>query len=213
MSGAVRVYGGLLLLEEGGPINGRYRFAPDQPGAVWSGMFSDAKAAALAASQAARSPKAKPDKPKAEPTVRVQVAASGAGAAASGVKKKQINGDYKKRRKPVPSEAVLAKRSAAKERALAAKEKAAAARALAKTNSATKPKPKPKPKTKPRPLSAKKYNGIPAPPRCSPGFVMVWRDKSYIQIGNRIVQAKMMSRQQGRVNGHWLKQKVMQPKV
>jgi hypothetical protein len=106
---------------------------------------------------------------------------------ASGVKKKHVDGDYKKRRKPVPSEATLAKRSAAKEKAVAAREKAAAARALAKTAAATdtvKPKPKPKPK---------------------PKWEMVWRSYDYVQFGKRILQKKMMRPEQGRKSGHWLK--------
>ena len=129
---------------------------------------------------------------------------------AGGVKKKQVDGDYKKRRKPVPSEATLAKREAAKEKALAAREKAAAARALAKTAAATntaKPNPKPKLKPKPKPQPAKNDNSIPPPPPCRPGWRMVWKSKDYVQHGNRIVQKKMMRPEQGRKGGHWLKVK------
>jgi hypothetical protein len=107
---------------------------------------------------------------------------------ASGVKKKHVDGDYKKRRKPVPSEATLAKRSAAKGKALAEREKAVAARALAKTAAATNTA-KPKPKSKPK-------------------WEMVWMSKDYVQIGKRIVQKKMMRREQGRKCGHWLKKYV-----
>ena len=97
---------------------------------------------------------------------------------AAGVKKKHVDGNYKKRRKPVPSEATLAKRSAAKEKALSAREKAVAA------NTA-----KPKPKSKPK-------------------WEMVWMPKDYVQIGKRILHKKMMRREQGRQGGHWLKKYV-----
>jgi hypothetical protein len=126
--------------------------------------------------------------------------------AAGGVKKKKVDGDYRKRRKPAPSEATLAKRSAAKEKALAARDKAAAVRALAKTAAATKiakAKPKPKPKTKPMPV--KNHHGRPSPPSCRRGWKMVWMSKDYIrQRGGRIVHKKMMRHEQGRQNGHWL---------
>ncbi len=111
MRGVVRVHGGLLLLEEGGPINGHYRFAPDQPGAVWSGLFSDPKPVALSTSQAAKLPKASPGKPKPEPLL---LAAAAPKPVRGGIKKRAIDSDYKKKkRRPPPTEDVLAKRRAA----------------------------------------------------------------------------------------------------
>jgi hypothetical protein len=115
--------------------------------------------------------------------------------ASGGVKKKKVDGDYKKRRKSVPSEATLAKRSAAKEKALAAREKQ---------------KPKPKANAKPQPLPVKGGDGSTAP-SCEPGFKMVWtsKDCAVSGCGYRIMHKKMMRYEQGRVRGHWLKLKVM----
>ena len=96
------------------------------------------------------------------------------GPAAGGVKKKQVDGDYKKRRKPVPS------------KALATGEKAAAATALATTAAVTKI-------TKPKPKPVKECDGRPTPPICKRGFRMVWIKH----------MAAMMRREQGRQNGRW----------
>ena len=95
------------------------------------------------------------------------------GPAAGGVKKKQVDGDYKKRRKPVPSKAP------------ATGEKAAAATALATTAAVTKI-------TKPKPKPVKEYGGRPMPPSCKRGFMMVWRPPP---------MAAMMRHEQGRQNG------------
>jgi hypothetical protein len=152
--------------------------------------------------------------PRTSPTKAGRFFMTKAKAPVSAGVKKQVDGDYKKRRKPVPSEATLAKRSAAKEKAVAAREKAAAARALAKTAAATnttkpKPKPKTKPKTKPQPV--KNHKSIPAQPRCyQSGYRMVWRSFDYLQRpGGRIIHKKMMRAEQGRVKGHWLKEKIL----
>jgi len=110
------------------------------------------------------------------------------GPAAGGVKKKQVDGDYKKRRKPA--------------RSTAARDKAAAATDLAKTAAAanvTKPKPKP----------AKKFDDRPAPPKCKRGFRMVWVSKDIKQMRGGGIGAKamaaMMRREQGRQEGlHWV---------
>ncbi len=125
------------------------------------------------------------------------------GPAAGGVKKKQVNGDYKKRRKSAPSEATLAKRSADKEKTRAAREKAAAG-----------PRPKPKPSTKPQHVKNYHPEGG-ASPSCEPGWKMVWMNKSYrvSACGYRTVQMKMMRFEKGRKNGHWLKLKVMKHKT
>ncbi len=106
--------------------------------------------------------------------------------AAGGVKKKQVDGDYKKRRKPVPS------------KALAARDKAAAATDLAETAAVTNDaKPKPKP--------AKKYDGRPTPPSCKRGFRMVWMSKNCLQLrGGGFAVSAMMRHEQGRQNGHWV---------
>ena len=108
------------------------------------------------------------------------------GPAAGGVKKKQVDGDYKKRRKPVPS------------KALATGEKAAAATALATTAAVTNiSKPKPKP--------VKECDGRPTPPSCKRGFRMVWMSKDCVQRrGGGYAKAAMMRREQGRQNGHWI---------
>jgi hypothetical protein len=99
--------------------------------------------------------------------------------ASGGVKKKQVDGDYKKRRrKPVPS------------KALATGEKAAAATALATTAAVTNI-------TKPKPKPVKKCDGRPTPPSCKRGFRMVWRAPV----------AAMMRREHGRQNvknGRWI---------
>jgi hypothetical protein len=100
MSGAVRVQGGLLLLEEGGPINGRYRFAPDHPGAVWNGLFSDvnAKPVPVSTSQGRQQKRSAAPEP-----------------ARGGINKRSVDSDYKKKskRRPPPTEDALAKRRAA----------------------------------------------------------------------------------------------------
>lgn len=101
------------------------------------------------------------------------------GSASGGVKKKQVDGDYKKRRrKPVPS------------KALATGEKAAAATALATTAAVTNI-------TKPKRKPVKECDGRPAPPSCKRGFRMVWR----------VPVTAMMRREQGRQNvknGRWV---------
>ncbi len=115
------------------------------------------------------------------------------GPAAGGVKKKQVDGDYKKRRKPVPS------------KALATGEKAAAATALATTAAVTNI-------TKPKPKPVKGCDGRPTPPSCKRGFRMVWMSKDYVQRRGGGYQQKkktaMMRREQGRQNaienGHWI---------
>ena len=99
--------------------------------------------------------------------------------ASGGVKKKQVDGDYKKRRrKPVPS------------KALATGEKAAAATALATTAAVTNI-------TKPKRKPVKECDGRPTPPSCKRGFRMVWR----------VPMTAMMRREQGRQNvknGRWI---------
>ena len=132
MKGTVRVQGGLLELQPGGPINGMYRFVPDNEGATWTGRFSEDPAAApkpkpkiLKAPKAAAAPAAaSADKPK--PNVKSDPPASAVGTvcaaqnrnaatkpARGGVKKRTANGDYKKKRRPPASEETLAKRRAA----------------------------------------------------------------------------------------------------
>ena len=100
MRGAVRVHGGLLLLEEGGPINGRYRFAPDHPGAVWNGLFSDVNPKPVPVSTSWGQQQKRSVAP---------VPASG------GINKRSVDSDYKKKskRRPPPTEEALAKRRAA----------------------------------------------------------------------------------------------------
>ena len=100
MRGDVRVHGGLLQLEEGGPINGRYRFVPDQPGAVWNGLFSDVNPKPVPVS----TPRGKQQKRSAAPD-----------PASGGISKRSVDNDYKKKskRRPPPTEEVLAKRRAA----------------------------------------------------------------------------------------------------
>ena len=107
MRGAVRVHGGLLLLEEGGPINGRYRFAPDHPGAVWNGLFSDVN-----------------PKPVSVSTSRGQQQKRSVvpGPASGGINKRSVDSDYykkKSKRRQPPTEEELAKRRAAARKAAA----------------------------------------------------------------------------------------------
>ncbi len=100
MRGDVRVHGGLLQLEEGGPINGRYRFVPDQPGAVWNGLFSDVN------------PKPVPVSTSRGQQQKRSVAPE---PASGGISKRSVDNDYKKKskRRPPPTEEALAKRRAA----------------------------------------------------------------------------------------------------
>ncbi len=101
------------------------------------------------------------------------------GPSSCGVKKKQVDGDYKKRRrKTVPS------------KALATGQKAAAATALTTTAAVTN-------MTKPKPKPVKECDGRPTPPSCKRGFRMVWR----------ALVAAMMRGEQGRQNvknGRWI---------
>ena len=118
MRGAVRVQGGLLLLEEGGPINGRYRFAPDHPGAVWNGLFSDVNPKPVPVSTSWGQQQKRSVAP---------VPASG------GINKRSVDSDYKKKskRRPPPTEEALAKRRAAALKAAATRARTLKARQAA----------------------------------------------------------------------------------
>ena len=122
MRGAVRVHGGLLLLEEGGPINGRYRFAPDHPGAVWNGLFSDVN-----------------PKPVSVSTSRgqQQKRSVAPGPASGGINKRSVDSDYykkKSKRRQPPTEEELAKRRAAALKAAATRARNLKARQAAELN-------------------------------------------------------------------------------
>jgi hypothetical protein len=56
MRGIVKVHGGLLILEEGGPINGMYRFHPHKQGDTWNGKFGDERVAGPVATQRSGTP-------------------------------------------------------------------------------------------------------------------------------------------------------------
>jgi hypothetical protein len=179
MRGIVKVHGGLLILEEGGPINGRYRFAPYKQGDTWNGKFGDAPVAEPAPTQkSGRSAKASlwdaaagfittaqqsvssaisaivPSSPKPKLKSDLSTAAA-AGAVSSqppvgGVNKKnKAISGYTKRRKAAPSEEVLAKRREAAEKKAAQ----LAAWKLHLQSLPPKPKPQRKPKPKPKPNS------------------------------------------------------------
>jgi hypothetical protein len=108
------------------------------------------------------------------------------GPSAGGVKKKQVDGDYKKRRKPVPSNA------------LASKDKAAATTDLVETAAVTND-------TKPKSEPVKKHDGRPTTPSCKHGLRMVWMSKNCVQLrGGGFGKTAMMRHEQGRQNGHWV---------
>jgi hypothetical protein len=140
MRGIVRVHGGLLILEEGGPINGMYRFHPHKKGDTWNGKFGDERVAGPAPTQpsetppkswlreaaaalittaqqsvksaiAAIAPSTRRTKLKPESPTAAAAAAAPSHPPAGGVKKRsKAVSGYTKRRKTPPSEQVLATR-------------------------------------------------------------------------------------------------------
>ncbi len=174
MRGVVKVHGGLLILENGGPVNGMYRFYPRIPGDTWNGRFGDAPAAEPAPTQTPGKPaKASlwdaaaafittaqqsvsstisaiiPSSRKPKLISDLSTAAAAAAVSSQppvgGVKKKiKASSGYTKRRKAPPSEEALAKRREAAEK------KAAQLAAWKLHLLSLPPKPKPEPKPKPK---------------------------------------------------------------
>ncbi len=99
MLGVVKVEGGLLILEKGGPINGRYRFYPSQKGGKWNGRIGRAPAGPVPTPKAATSP-----------TTAASAEVAQSQQPVGGVKKTKVNRDYIKRRKSHLAKAAIAKR-------------------------------------------------------------------------------------------------------